>query len=218
MPRPTRKTKPLIYVFCEGESEQAYTEFLKKTFSDLTVIKYPKSTGLFEEAQNKFMKDKSYRDSAEVTDEIWFFFDVEKDQKDKWDAKFRIIKYLRKLRKKPEIRVRLLMTTACIEYWLMLHFKKYAPNLETVADKQRVLHEVQSKEKDYEKGDYATTARIVARYSEAVLNAKAVLKDLLQEELPELAESDARNKWLYTSSKTFSTVFEAIEYLESLKK
>lgn len=218
MPRPTRKTKPLIYVFCEGESEQAYTEFLKKTFSDLTVIKYPKSTGLFEEAQNKFMKDKSYRDSAEVTDEIWFFFDVEKDQKDKWDAKFRIIKYLRKLRKKPEIRVRLLMTTACIEYWLMLHFKKYAPNLETVADKQRVLHEVQSKEKDYEKGDYATTARIAARYSEAVLNAKAVLKDLLQEELPELAESDVRNKWLYTSSKTFSTVFEAIEYLESLKK
>lgn len=40
MPRPTRKTKPLIYVFCEGESEQAYTEFLKKTFSDLAVIKY----------------------------------------------------------------------------------------------------------------------------------------------------------------------------------
>lgn len=218
MPRSTRKTKPLIYVFCEGESEQAYTEFLKKTFSDLAVIKYPKSTGLFEEAQNKFMKDKSYRDSAEVTDEIWFFFDVEKDQKDKWDAKFRIIKYLRKLRKKPEIRVRLLMTTACIEYWLMLHFKKYAPNLETVADKQRVLHEVQSKEKSYEKGDYATTARIAARYLEAVLNAKAVLKDLLQEELPELAESDVRNKWLYTSSKTFSTVFEAIEYLESLKK
>lgn len=29
MPRPMRKTKPLIYVFCEGESEQAYTDFLK---------------------------------------------------------------------------------------------------------------------------------------------------------------------------------------------
>lgn len=56
----------------------------------------------------------------------------------------------------------------------------------------------------YEKGDYATTARIAARYSEAVLNAKAVLKDLLQEELPELDESNARNKWLYTSSKTLT--------------
>ena len=62
MPRPTRKTKPLIYVFNEGESEQAYTEFLKKTFSDYAVIKYPKSTGLFEEARDKFNKDKKYRD------------------------------------------------------------------------------------------------------------------------------------------------------------
>lgn len=25
-----KKAKPLIYVFCEGESEQTYTQFLKK--------------------------------------------------------------------------------------------------------------------------------------------------------------------------------------------
>lgn len=29
MPRQTKPEKPLIYVFCEGESEQAYTEFKK---------------------------------------------------------------------------------------------------------------------------------------------------------------------------------------------
>lgn len=29
MPRRFKKIKPLIYVFCEGESEQAYTDFLK---------------------------------------------------------------------------------------------------------------------------------------------------------------------------------------------
>ena len=46
-------------------------------------MKRPKSTGLFEEAQDKFSKDKNYRDSAEVTDEIWFFFDVEQDERDK---------------------------------------------------------------------------------------------------------------------------------------
>ena len=103
MPRPTRNQKPLIYVFCEGESEQAYTDFLKKTFSDIAVIKRPKSTGLFEEANDIFKKDKRYRDSAEVTDEIWFFFDVEADQRDKWDARLKIIKELRKLRKKTGI-------------------------------------------------------------------------------------------------------------------
>lgn len=99
MPRPTRKTKPLIYVFNEGESEQAYTEFLKTSFSDYAVVKYPKATGLFEVARDRFEKDKKYRDSAEVIDEIWFFFDVEKDEKDKWGSRFQIIKKLRKLRK-----------------------------------------------------------------------------------------------------------------------
>ena len=38
--------KVIIRVFCEGESEQAYTEFLKHKFSDVAVIEYPKETGL----------------------------------------------------------------------------------------------------------------------------------------------------------------------------
>lgn len=217
MARPTKKTKPLIYVFCEGESEQAYTDFLKKTFSDIAVVKRPKSTGLFEEARDKFDKDKSYRDNAEVIDEIWFFFDVEKDQREKWEARLKIIKSLRRLRNKPGIKVRLLMTTACIEYWLMLHYKKYTPDIETVADKQRILHEVQSREKDYEKGDYPSTARIAERYPTAIKNARDVLTELLQEGLPTLADTDERNRWLYYSSKSFSTVFEAVEFLELLK-
>ena len=217
MARPTKKTKPLIYVFCEGESEQAYTDFLKKTFSDIAVVKRPKSTGLFEEARDKFDKDKSYRDNAEVIDEIWFFFDVEKDQREKWEARLKIIKSLRRLRNKPKIKVRLLMTTACIEYWLMLHYKKYTPDIETVADKQRILHEVQSREKDYEKGDYPSTARIAERYPTAKKNARDVLTELLQEGLPTLADTDERNRWLYYSSKSFSTVFEAVEFLELLK-
>lgn len=33
MGRKLKKEKPLIYVFCEGDSEQAYTDYLKKTFS-----------------------------------------------------------------------------------------------------------------------------------------------------------------------------------------
>lgn len=217
MPRPTRKAKPLIYVFNEGESEQAYTEFLKTTFSDYAVIKYPKATGLFEEARDRFEKDKKYRENAEVTDEIWFFFDVEKDEKGKWDSRFQIIRKLRKLRKEPEIRIRLLMTTACIEYWLMLHYQKYAPDIESPADKQRVLREVKSRVKTYEKGDYSATAQIAEKYPDAVKNARSVLNNLLQEGLPELNDTDTRNRWLYTCSKTFSTVFEAIEYLESLK-
>lgn len=220
MPRSVkeRKARPLIYVFCEGESEQVYTDFLKRTFSDLAVVKRPSTTGLFEEAQDKFSKDKRFRDYAEVTNEIWFFFDVETDQRDKWDSRYKIIKKLRKLRKDQDIKVRLLMTTACIEYWLMLHYKKYSPVIKTTADKERILHELQAKEKTYKKGDEKSTFHIAENYQTAVKNAKDIFQSLLKDGLPGLIETDERNKWLYTCSKTFTTVFEAIEFLESLRE
>ena len=217
MARQLRKVKPLIYVFCEGESEQVYTDFLKKTFADVAVIKRPSATGVFEEADSLFQKDKRYKDIAEVTDEIWFFFDVEKKDISKWESRYKIIKKLRALKKKPGIKVRLLMTTACIEYWLMLHYKMFAPPIETVADKERMKAEVVKQEPLYEKGDYDSTARIAANYSTAVVNAAQTVKNLLSEGLPGLEDTDERNQWLYKNCLTFSTVHEAINFLESLK-
>ena len=99
MPRRVKKEKPYIVVFCEGESEQAYIDFLKKEFRDVASIKRPSATGLFEVADDKFKKDKKYRDYTEVTDEIWFFFDVETKDISTWDARIKIIKRLRSLRK-----------------------------------------------------------------------------------------------------------------------
>ncbi len=112
MPRRTKPTKPYIVVFCEGESEQVYMNFLREKFGDVAVIKKP-TKGLFEEACSKYKKDKSYRDYAEITDEVWFFFDVETKDIPIWENRQKIIKHLRSLRKKPGIRVRLLMTTGC---------------------------------------------------------------------------------------------------------
>ena len=44
MPRPTKRSKSVILVFCEGESEQVYTDFLKKEFGDVAAIRRPAST------------------------------------------------------------------------------------------------------------------------------------------------------------------------------
>lgn len=216
MPRKTKKSKSHIYVFCEGESEQAYTDFLKERFEDVAVIKKPKSTGLFEYAKQKFKNDVTYKNNAEITDEIWFFYDVEKKDINKIESRQKIINELRRLRKKPNIRVRLLITTACIEYWLMLHYKYFAPAIETESDKINILKSVIAKEPAYEKGDRISTAKIAERYKTANENAKRVLKELLPDGLPSLEDTDERNIWLSKSSKTFSTVFEAIEYLENL--
>lgn len=218
MARQMKRTKPLIYVFCEGESEQAYTDFLKKKFAEVAVIKRPSAVGLFEEADSHFKKDPKYRNSAEVTDEIWFFFDVETKDIGKWNQRLKMIKRLRKLRKSPNIKVRLLMTTGCIEYWLMLHYKMFAPPVLSVTDKEKMLAEVVAREPAYIKGDYAATARIAEHYPTAVTNAKKALHNLLQDGLPGLEDTDERNQWLHTNCKTFSTVNEAITYLEQLGK
>lgn len=217
MPRPTRRRKPYIVVFCEGESEQAYTDFLKKEFKDVASIKRPSATGLFEEADGKFKKDKAYRDYAEVTDEIWFFFDVETKDIGLWDARMKIIKHLRALRKKPGIKVRLLMTTGCIEYWLMLHYEMYTPPIQTVAEKQRVIERLLSKEPNYQKGDTAATARIAQNYPKAVIHSKQTVLNLLSQGLPGLEDTDERNRWLCQKCLTFSNVYEAIEFLTSLQ-
>ena len=53
MSRSTKPAKPYIVVFCEGESEQAYTDFLRKEFKDVASIHRPKATGLFDVADSK---------------------------------------------------------------------------------------------------------------------------------------------------------------------
>lgn len=89
MPRQLKRKKPYIVVFCEGESEQAYTDFLKKEFKDVASINAPVLLDFSKKADSKFKKDKSYRDYAEVTDEIWFFFDVETKDVQKWGQSFK---------------------------------------------------------------------------------------------------------------------------------
>lgn len=217
MARKLKRSKVSICVFCEGESEQAYTDFLKSKFQDVAVFKRPSSTGLFDEADNRFKKDPKYRDYADVIDEIWFFFDVEEKDIDNWGKRLEIIKRLRHLRKKPQIRVRLLMTTGCIEYWLMLHYRLFAPPVLTVPEKEQMLRQVIKEEPTYKKGNYIATARIAQHYPTAVKNAGIVLQNLLKEGMPCLEDTDERNLWLWKNCRTFSTVQEAITFLESLK-
>lgn len=217
MARKLKKSKVSICVFCEGESEQAYTDFLKSKFQDVAVFKRPSSTGLFEEADNRFKKDPKYRDYSDVFDEIWFFFDVEEKDVDSLSKRLEIIKRLRRLRKKPQIRVRLLMTTGCIEYWLMLHYRLFAPPVLTVPEKEQMLRQVIKEEPTYKKGNYIATARIAQHYPTAVKNAGIVLQNLLKEGMPGLEDTDERNLWLCKNCRTFSTVQEAISFLESLK-
>lgn len=211
MPRRVKREKPYIIVFCEGESEKAYADFLKREFRDVAVIQRPKSTGTFDESGRRFRNDHKYLNNAEVTDEIWFFFDVETVDIPKWSGRLRIISRLRKLRKKHGIRIRLLMTTGVLNTgscYTMSIWHRLSAQLRT---KERMLSRVVTKEPTYKKGDMDAISRIAENYPTAVVN------NLLLQGLPGLDNTDKRNEWLCTQCLTFSAVYEAIEFLESLK-
>jgi len=212
-----RRIKPLIFVFWEGESEQSYTKYLKAAFEDVAVIRFPSNSGLFLEAKNMFKNNPKYRNNAEVTDEIWFFFDTELKKVAHWERNYKIIKELRKLRKS-QIKVRLLMTTACMKYWVLLHYERTAPAIASPADKERMKDRVKRHVPLYEKGDFGATCEIAKNYETAIENGKWTLISLVDDGLPTLEDTDNRNRWLYQGTHTFTTVHEAIEFLVKLKE
>lgn len=210
--------KPLIYIFCEGSSEVVYAEYLKMHFLKVAVIEKP-ILGLFTVAEAKFEKEIRYRNAIDVTDEIWFFFDVEREKAIEWNKIQAVIKTLRNLRRKNKITIRLLMTTACIEYWLLLHFCATDASIPDKAAKGRILETLRQKyEPAYEKGDKASTHRIAEKYKTAIVNGSWTLQQLESLGLPLCETEDVRNAWLYDCTYSFTTVHEAIEFLENLKQ
>lgn len=220
--RKIKSTKPLIYIFCEGPSEEAYMKQIKRKFEEYAVLRVvPGKSGsiVFQTAENNFKKDKNFIDDVEITNEIWIFFDVEKDERQKWDERYKIIKYLRKPQRKVNIQVRLLMTTACVEYWFLPHYENAHPPLTTKADKDRIESKLQEYVPGYYKGDPKTAAQIAKLYPQGIKNGKWVLSQLHIDSVDgtDIKAMDERNRKLYQGDDTFTTVHEALMFLESLR-
>lgn len=211
-----RKVKKVIYVFWEGESEEAYSKFLKNEFEDYAVIKCHREKGTFQKVYSSYKNDRKFKSMVEELDEIWIFFDTELEMGSQWREKQRYLDDIRKSRTNDNIKIRLLMTTGCVEYWLLLHYKKVAPNIAIPADKEKVMNELKKYESSYKKGDYKAISNIAKRYLYAIDNGKWTLERLKDDGLPE--NEIERDQWLFKGEHTFTTVHEAVLKLENLKK
>lgn len=213
--RPLRKA---LYLFWEGESEEAYAKFLREKFSTVADIRIHPDSGLFHCAKAAFRGNVKLKNAREEIDEIWFFFDTEPEMAGNWDSYYKVICALRKRgRKREPIRIRLLMTTACVEYFFLLHFEKTRPAILTVADKAHIARRLQSFVPAYRKGDFLSTEQIGAQYPVVLENGEWAMQELLESELPQKMGIDARDRWLFTCGKTFTTVHEAVGFLSDLR-
>ena len=210
----SRNRKPYIIIFWEGESEQVYMKYMRKKFHMSANLTVHRVKGVFHTAQKAFNKKGIYFDVKSEVDEIWLVFDTEDELKGKWNEYYSIIKKLRKLNS--QIKVRLLMTRGCIEYYFLLHYEKCAPAIHIPADKDKVIELLKKQCPKYKKGDKESTDKIAELYKNAIDNCHWRMEKL-REELSSIEQCDDRAYQLFVSDLTFSTVFEGIEYLEYLE-
>lgn len=217
MARNSRNLSPkkAIYVFWEGESEAAYIKYLHKAFQEKAVIKRHREKGTFSTARAFYRNNAKFRNNIDELDELWFFFDTEIEKADQWDDNWRCLEQILQSRsKRRPLKVRLLMTSCCVEYWFLLHFERTAPAMASPSDKDKIFHRVQEHVPNYQKGDELTTEKIGEKYLEAVKNGNWVLQLLKKDGMPHALEE--RDKWLFQGNHTFTTVHEAIEMLIDL--
>ena len=209
-----RNTKKAIYVFWEGESEEAYSKSLKRMFANQAVIKPHREKGTFETARSFYRGNRAFQNDLPEYDELWFFFDTEISKADQWERNMKALKEIIASRRKNPIKIRLLMSTGRVEYWFLLHYERVRPAIASPAEKERMLKNVQEYVPSYVKGDQKATDEIAANYARAVENGRWTLECLKAEGLPGTEEQ--RDKWLFQGKHTFTTVHEAIEMLMGL--
>lgn len=213
-PRDMRK---VIYVFWEGQSEKAYIKFLGDTFRKAANILPHHEKGLFFTAKASFRANQRLINDREELDEIWFFFDTEQCIREKWNEYQAIIRDLRNRgRNREPIRIRLLMTTSCVEYWFLLHYERTRPGIGTVAAKEAIEARVRTYVPTYQKGDENATAEIGRQYDAAIQNGYWVIEQMIADGYPAAVGEDERNRWLFVHDRTFTTVHEAVDFLRGL--
>jgi len=208
-----RRTKKAIYVFWEGESEEAYSKALKNIFFDQATIKPHREKGTFDAAKAYYRGNQAFKNSMPEFDEIWFFFDTELSKANQWDKNMKCLKEIIASRRKNPVKIRLLMSTGCVEYWFLLHYERVRPAIATPPEKERVLKDVQKYVPSYEKGSQRPTDEIAQHYQTAIENGQWTLECLKREGMP---EGEERDRWLFQGQHTFTTVHEALEALMDL--
>lgn len=122
--RKIRKTKPIFYIFCEGDSEKSYIKCLKGKYRKPINIKIEKKNSINKSKIESYFKDKNFDNEK---DKIFLMYDL--DIQDTFE-KLKEIKehYNNKIKNNNVI---LLVSNPCFELWYLLHFKAQTANIST---------------------------------------------------------------------------------------
>ncbi len=111
-----KKTNPVYYVFCEGESEKAYINYLKKEYRKPITIKVKQKNEVNQDKINTHLKNELFDNKK---DKIFLMYDLDVEDTLK---KLQDIEY-------KKIQGKLLVSNPCFELWYLLHFQDQTANI-----------------------------------------------------------------------------------------
>ena len=104
----SKKIRPKYWVFCEGQSEDAYVSFLRSKYRSPTVI-VSKVAGC-QIKESYISKCKKEQGGGHPKDKTFLFYDGDRQD---------VLNNLAKIN-----HTSMLITTPCIEYWFLLHYRE----------------------------------------------------------------------------------------------
>ena len=154
--RKKRKMNPTYWVFCEGETEEAYINFLKSHFRlpSIQIKAKVKGNSINQNYIAQYLKG-AFTTSK---DQVFLLYDI--------DAP----KMLDRLCKIEDCE--LLISNPCIEFWFLLHYK----NHKAVCKEAFCIKELKNRNGKYRKGviDDQLLEKLVDKMDKAIERAKAL--------------------------------------------
>ena len=151
-----KKINPTLFVFCEGETEEAYTNLLKSLYRIPSIHIHPKIGGnnITKEYIENYKKDKPTHEK----DLNFLIYDLDVPT---------MIKRLSKIDG-----CELLVSNPCIELWFLLHYKNQTAN----TNNTHCYRELENRNKSYKKGaiDQKLKTKLISKKDDAVKRAKSL--------------------------------------------
>lgn len=144
--------RPTFFVFCEGESEEAYVKYLRSKYR-LPIEICPSVTGLSinQDSIKRFKKDKF----TDAKDQDYLMYDLDRDD---------ILERLQKIKG-----ATIIASNPCLELWYLLHFIDQKAEI-TSSQCLTVLKKHLSK---YKKGEVCSALQTVLSSKQSVAVSRA---------------------------------------------
>ena len=140
--QPVRSMKPVFVVFCEGETEEAYLDFLKQTYrSPFKII--PKVEGGKISQHLIRTRCREVKISPNEKIQVFLMYDMDKPEITE---------------KLLQLKAHLLLSNPCIELWFLLHCKDQKTAIST-EDAIKALKHIGAPWNRYKKPEISTTQK-----------------------------------------------------------